>query len=171
MVAGDTPQVLSDRFIDFAGKLDDLSEPLGQIADTLLTDVSSQFASEGSTGVSGKWSPLAPEYAAWKNRNAPGAPILVGLRPVAKGSRSHPNSQETYTVSGKMRDSVLDPASMHVEPMRLIYSPTSNIAGFHQTGTSRMPARPIISLSPMELRAFDRYVVVYLDKLIKETGL
>jgi hypothetical protein len=160
--AGDQLMVLSDRFIEFKGELDNLSVPLSQIGENLRANITGQFATEGQVGISGKWAPLSATYGAWKERHAPGTPILVGLRPGGKGQRP-----QTYSPSGRMKYEVLDPAATHVEPMRMLYAPTSNIAGYHQTGTSRMPARPLISLYPSTLRQWDRYFAVWLDKLIK----
>ena len=164
--AGDQLEVLSNRFIDFKGELDNLSVPLSQIGENLRTNISAQFATEGGVGISGAWAALSATYGAWKQKHSPGTPILVGLRPNNKGTRAHPTRPQSYNPSGKMKYEVLDPAATHIEPMRMLYAPTSDIAGYHQTGTSRMPARPIISLYPSTLRQWDRYVIVWLNKLI-----
>jgi hypothetical protein len=164
MAAGDQLEVLADRFIDFAGRVDDLSVPLAEIRESLLAQVEESFATEGAGSYTGAWQPLSAIYGAWKAKRS-GAPILVGLRPLHKGTRHHPARPETYGVSGTMKAQMLDPASAVVSPMSLLYTPVSNIAGFHQTGTPKMPARPIVSLYPATLNAWGRYVVEYLDKL------
>jgi hypothetical protein len=171
MTAGNEAQILADRFINFAGKVDDLSMPLTQVGANLRERIAGQFSSEGAGGYSGEWAPLSPAYGAWKERHAPGTPILVGIRPTRKGSRQHPNQAETYSQSGRMRDEVLDPEATMVFPMRLMYAPTSDIAGFHQTGTSRMPARPIVSLYPSDIHVWDRYFAVFLNEMIKDAEL
>lgn len=169
--AGDQAMVLSDRFINFAGHVDNLAEPLGMIGENLRQRIGAQFNTEGGVGATGKWTPLSATYGAWKEAHSPGTPILVGIRPTQKGTRAHPNRSESYVASGRMKYELLDPFATHITPMRLLYSPTSDIAGYHQTGTSRMPARPIISLYPSTLRQWDRYFVVFLNKLTKEMGL
>ena len=171
MTAGNEAQVLADRFIEFAGKVDDLSVPLSQVGENLRSRIAGQFATEGAGGNSGEWAPLSPEYGAWKERHAPGTPILVGIRPTAKGTREHPNRAETYSESGWMREQVLDPAATEIFPLRLLYAPDSDIAGYHQTGTSRMPARPIVSLYPSDIHVWDRYFAVFLNGLIRESQL
>lgn len=46
------------------------------VIDTFYEIESSQFESEGSTGASGKWTPLSPAYAGWKELHYPGEKIL-----------------------------------------------------------------------------------------------
>lgn len=171
MTAGDQAQVLADRFIEFAGRVDDLSVPLTQVGDNLRSRIAGQFSTEGAGGYTGAWAPLSPAYGAWKERHSPGTPILVGLRPTRKGSREHPTKPESYAPSGQMRDQVLDPAATEIFPMRLMYAPTSDIAGYHQTGTSRMPARPIVSLYPSDIHVWDRYFASWISGLVKDAQL
>lgn len=170
MQAGDQAQVLSDRFIEYEHAVGDMTEPLTQVATSLGTKIAGQFATEGAGGYTGAWAPLSPVYGAWKEHHSPGTPILVGIRPDNKGTRKHPNRKETYSPSGRMKFELLDPYAMHVTPMRLLYAPTSDIAGFHQTGTSRMPARPIVSIYPETLRTWDRFFVAWLDREGKKFG-
>lgn len=95
-----------------------------------------QFDSEGARGEAGQWQPLSPAYAAWKAARFPGKPILQG--------------------TGRLRDSYVQRA--HGEAYRRI-TPTSlergsNVphAGFHATGTSRMPARPPIGVRETDVQ-------------------
>lgn len=166
--AGGQAQAISDRFVQFSRRLEDLSVPLEQINESLHERIAEQFASQGAGGYTGTWAALSATYGAWKQKKRPGTPILVGLHPTHKGSRQHPARPESYGISGAMRDSVLDPAATVVGPLRMLYAPTSDIAGFHQTGTSKMPARPIISLYPSTLHEWDRYFVTFLNRLIAE---
>lgn len=80
----------------------------------------------------GGWSPLKPQYAAWKARNFPGAPIM----------------QQT----GKLfRDlSSLRGAKTEIRRTKATFS-TSGIeyASFHQYGTSRMAKRMVIFEPPL----------------------
>lgn len=169
--AGDEALVLSDRFIRLDREMDDLSVPLGLVGQNLMQRIGAQFTTEGFSGATGRWRPLSYNYGRWKEHRAPGTPILVGIRPTQKGSRKHPNQHESYTVSGRMKYELLDPLAMHIAPQRLLYAPTSDIAGYHQTGTAKMPARPLISVYPSTLREWDRYFVAYISKVTKELDL
>ncbi len=80
----------------------------------------------------GGWSPLKPEYASWKARNFPGAPLMVQ--------------------TGKLfRDvSSLRGAKTSIRKTKATFS-TSGIeyASFHQYGTSRMAKRVVIFEPPL----------------------
>jgi phage gpG-like protein len=80
----------------------------------------------------GGWSPLKPQYASWKARNFPGAPLMVQ--------------------SGKLfRDlSSLRGAKNDIRRAKATFS-TSGIeyASFHQYGTSRMAKRVIVFEPPL----------------------
>lgn len=90
-----------------------------------------QFNAEGAGPDAGKWAPLSARYKAWKDANFPGLPIL-----------------ERY---GRLRAALTMSASpfarRDVSNEALVFG-TKNVpyATFHQTGTSRMPARPPLDL-------------------------
>lgn len=150
----------------FGKHAEDMSEPLGELGDILHLSLAQQFATQGAAGAGGQWAPLSPVYGAWKARHS-SSPILVGLQ--RTGSKGH--RPQTYKPSGQMREQLLDPAAMHVDPRRLLYAPVSDIAGYHESGTSKMPARPPLDLTLENLRAFDRTFVRWLGKLVDESGL
>lgn len=164
----------SDRFDALGTRVRDMTEPFTQIASDLHTQLEAAFATEGGTGATGRWQPLSEPYATWKEAHG-GAPILVGLRPLHKGSREHPTKPESYTKSGRMREQLLVPlsdlATWHILPQRMIYAPLSNIAGFHQTGTENMPARPPVDPSVTFLHSIDRAFVSWMGRLMDEAGL
>jgi hypothetical protein len=109
----------------------------------------SQFESEGGWGGTG-WSPLSPKYAARKARLFGGKTILIA--------------------EGDLRQAASMP-SRRVGPRELVLTIEDPKAGFHQEGTSRMPARPLIPkrLPMMAQReveqAADRYVVGLIRRL------
>lgn len=139
----------------------DMSIPLGEIGGRLLEDIGAQFGSEG--GWSGNpWEGLTPRYASWKESKVPGLPKLVGVRRTGPGS---------YARSGRMRAELLDPQAVHVSPQRMIYSPLSNIAGWHEFGSSKMPARPPVEVPPGELHEWDRVFVRWMNGLLTQSGL
>lgn len=113
--------------------------------------IKSQMDSQGAWGDE-PWAPLTPAYAAWKARKYPGKPILWATR--------------------ALRAKALSPRRvMGPQFLELIIEDPK--AAYHQEGTSRMPARPIIpermpATALDELRdAFDKHV----DELIHRWGL
>lgn len=161
---------LAERFDALGERTENMTEPLTQIGEDLHTQVAAQFGTEGASGATGPWQPLSEIYGEWKAARSD-APILVGLKPLQKGSREHPTRPQTYEPSGEMRTELLDPLAMHVTPLRLLYAPTSDIAGYHETGTDRMPARPPVDVSVTFLHSLDRTFLSWFAKLADETGL
>lgn len=163
--------VYSTGFDMIESKARDMAVPLTLIGERLLFGVGKQFTTEGAWGLH-QWPPLKPEYAAWKEHHGPGLTMLVGLRPVGRvGTREHPIYGKHYVPSGKMRAELLDPASLSVTPERLLYAPVSDIAGFHQSGTPKMPARPPVSIPLDELHEYDRIFVAWLNGILTEANL
>lgn len=177
--AGDSQQSLYSRsielterqFVAFEREAENMTEPMALIGADLHAHIEAEFATEGAAGLTGKWRMLSPAYGTWKKRHSAGTPILVGLRPTNKGTRAHPHTPQSYEVSGRMRLELLDPNAMHVSPHRLLYAPVSNIAGYHETGTSRMPARPPVDLTLQFAHSIDRTIVVWLAEIMQKTGL
>lgn len=160
----------SEKFDALGVRAENMTEPLGLIGGDLRTQVEMAFGTEGASGATGPWAPLSDVYGSWKAQRS-NAPILVGLRPLHKGTRSSPTRPQTYVPSGKMRLELLDPLAMHVSPRRLLYAPTSDIAGWHETGTDDMPARPPVDVNITFLRSVDRTFISWFTKLMDEAGL
>jgi phage gpG-like protein len=89
-----------------------------------------QFKSEGSKGRSGKWKPLKPEYAGRKAIEYPGKLVLERTGKLKS------------SLTGKTGDTVLIK-----EKQEFGFGTSLFYAQFHQTGTSKMPAREIFSFS------------------------
>lgn len=123
----------SDGFEDFALVLDrfrqnlEHAEPAFRKLATYQKEVvnARTFAQQG-TPETGRWAPLSPRYGAWKAKVRPGRPILVfnGDLRTAFTSMSH---GVTFYDDSRMVVGAADP-----------------VAGYHQRGTDRMPARPIL---------------------------
>ncbi len=92
-------------------------------------ELSAASASNFSLGglPSGGWSPLSPQYAAWKLARFPGAPPLVRSGRLAA------------SLSGGTVDSVFS-----VTPTKMQVGTRLEYAKFHQYGTSKMPKRKIV---------------------------
>ena len=164
-------ELTARQFAALEHEAGDMRVPLTQIGENLRLSVSAEFGSEGATGATGRWTVLSDNpaghgYRSWKAKHGPGVPILVGLK------RAGPKGQrpQTYKISGQMRRQLLDPLATHVTPTRLLYAPTSDIAGFHELGTDRMPARPPVDVTLAFLHGVDRAFVTWLAGLVKRLG-
>jgi hypothetical protein len=82
----------------------------------------SQFETQGAFG-GAPWAPLSPNYYAWKQATHPGKGILV-LEGDLRQAASNPIRETTPTS-----------LTLRIEDPKV---------GYHQTGTARMPARPLI---------------------------
>jgi hypothetical protein len=110
-----------------------------------------QFSSEGGWGGQ-QWAPLSPAYAAEKSRTHPGRSILIrdgGLRQAA----SRPRREAT--------------------PRTLTLWIDDPVAAYHQEGTTRMRARPLIPdpLPQSALRDVEFAAEEHVNVLIRSVGL
>lgn len=165
----------AEAFDELAARAQDKREPLKQTAETLHQHLEAAYDTEGALGGSGKWVPLTPRYGKWKHRHGPGVPLLVGLRPVAKGTRETPTRPEAYVPSGRMRRALLTPvtnkSTWQITQSRMRYQPNSRIAFFHQRGTRRMAARPPVYPPASFPSEVDATFTDWLDGLINTSGL
>lgn len=116
-------------------RIADAREAFDAMGDRLQSAEIRQFDSEGAYGSAG-WSPLSPDYAAWKARHYPGAPILVR--------------------TGELRkDLTQRPFSIDVVDYRMaLFGSAVSYGRFHQNGTDRMPRRRPIELPNSEREAW-----------------
>lgn len=114
-------------FSRFAGAVEDWRPAWPQVVTALRGILTEQFDTEGAHG--GKaWAPLSPAYAAWKAQHYPGRPILV--------------------LTGQMRSSLTGGRGVVIpERHELTFGTPVSYARYHQTGTPRMPSRPIFALT------------------------
>lgn len=104
-----------------ARALQDWSPAMKALSEDFREIESEQFATEG--GYSGGWAPLSRAYSAWKEYAHPGAPILV--------------------LSGRLKGAALKP-KVAVTSAGLKIEVSDPKIRYHQFGTSRMPARPVV---------------------------
>jgi phage gpG-like protein len=113
-----------------------------------------QFASEGAAGASGKWEPLSDVYAKYKAIAYPDQPIL--------------QAEE------ELMESLTDPeapgAILRPEQDELTIGTSVPYATAHQRGTSRMPARPPISLAEAQKRRIQKSIQAGLVRFVREAG-
>jgi hypothetical protein len=118
-----------------------------------------QFATEGGFG-GHPWPPLSPQYAAWKAATHPGRGILV-LEGSLRAAASLPDRNATATTL----ELTIPWARLKGQQVDL---------SWHQLGTPRMPARPLIfgdPLPPAAAAGLDFILDEYLDDLIDRAGL
>ncbi len=137
-------EIINRRFTRFVSSLTDLEPLIRQIVDTLEQRFAKAFATEGASSGS-MWAPLSAGYRAWKLRAYPGRGILVR--------------------TGRLRGSLTSGGGGGIRvitPRRGEIGTAVPYARYHQSGTSRMPARPVIRLSPADREEITRVVHRYL---------
>ena len=149
VVAGDVQ--ISRMIRRFADDVKDLRPPFREIADDFLEIEQRQFESGGQSG-SGGWEPVQPRYTATKERAGFGSRTLVRTRAL----------MESLTDAGAPG------AVRRIEKLELTMGTrVRSASGFpyplaHQTGTSRMQARPPIELNEGDKRRWMRFIQRYL---------
>lgn len=150
-VAGDVQ--MARGFSRFAESIKDLRPAFREIERSFREIERRQFQSEGSYG-SGGWARLSPAYAEWKEAHFPGKPILQ-LTGALMGS-----------LVGKTSKSVIE-----MEKLSLAIGTRLEYAIYHQKGTPRMPARPIIKLTGEDKRQWTKILHRFLVNQAKKAGL
>lgn len=126
-------ELSSDGFDPFVLQLDrwrdalENAEPaFRELAEYQKTVVNARVFAQRGTAETGRWAPLSPDYKRWKSHVRPGKPILV--------------------FDGDLRDGMtrMDKGVTEVWDRGMTVGVVSKIAGYHQTGTGRMPARKLL---------------------------
>lgn len=129
------------------GRITDLRGVWPDIRDDFIIGEKEQFKTQGGSG-SGGWPKLSPVYEAWKNKKYPRRPLLV--------------------VNGRLRMSLTNKGSddMVYEAGKLSLKLGTKVpyAIYHQTGTSKMPARPPIELTERQKNLWPKLIQEYLFK-------
>lgn len=112
-----------------------------------------QFNSLGARGGS-VWQPLSSKYEKRKAKIAPGKPILVLTGRLKR----------SLTIIGG-DDSIRDP-----QPMSLTLGTKTPYAGYHQRGTSKMPARPPLQLTRDDYGKFVSRIYRYAEREGRKAG-
>lgn len=119
----------------------DMTPVWGVLRNRFVATMAMEFA--GQRSASGKWKPLSPAYGAWKAQHYGGKPIL----------------QRTGELYGSLTG---DLAIDIREPQMMVLGTDVSYARFHQTGTKKMPARPIIDLSESERMTWVELILQHL---------
>jgi len=99
------------------------------VGDVIAAAMTKQFDTEGSFLNGRQWAPLSPRYLGWK--------VARGLDP----RRLHATGDMRASLTG--RPMAIEEYSDH----RGRFGTNDEKAGFHQSGTSQMPARVIINVT------------------------
>ena len=125
--------------LDITPALDKYSQQIGQLAQTLTDDfdwaslapvIADHAERIFRTQGNGKWPSLNPQYAAWKSRNYPGAPILVRTGQYLAAA-TNPGAPHNVVRTGKD----------YIE-----FGVQLDYAVFHEEGRGRLPERPVFAL-------------------------
>ncbi len=147
-------ETVDGAFAKLAQTLSDLSKPFEKASEVFYRFEKDVFETEGRSSKARQWSPLTRQYARWKEKVAPGKPILE--------------------LTGALRDSMTgpdDPNSFRdIQPQEMAIGTTLFYAEFHQTGTPRMVARQVIALTKeQEIELID-VVKDGLREMLKDVG-
>lgn len=111
-----------------------------------------QFATGGGRGGK-KWAPLSRAYSRWKERVAPGRPILV-----LKGDL-------VLSLTTQTGDTI-----QNEQPLSLSLGTKLPYAKYHQNGTRRMPARPLLVILQKDADQMARDMVALSQEYGSEAG-
>lgn len=130
--------IVGERVFDrtlsgLAERAEDLRPVWDSLADRFENAEKRQFRSEGRYG-SGGWQPLSDDYAAWKDRVAPGKPIMELTGDLKKDLTTQPFALDVR------------------EPHLFMVGTMDPKARWHQEGAGRNPQRKVVSLPESEKR-------------------
>jgi len=119
-------EVIARKLTRFADRLGDMSSLWDEMAEALHAVQERAFESEGSSS-GARWHPLSPRYRTEKAARFPGKGILEA--------------------TGRLRRSFSSGAQGNIfkaTPGRMTWGTEVPYSVYHQHGTSRMPARPVL---------------------------
>lgn len=136
------------KFNLLKAEFQDFKFALEEVTRSYLKENRKNFILKGT----GKYAPLSPKYAAQKSRKFGPLPILV--------------------VDGRLRDSVTDRQNQdsirQVTKNIAVIGTRTPYAGFIQTGTNKMPARPFLFFTKDQEKRFTKIIEENTNKKIRE---
>jgi len=126
-------------------KVKNLKGAWPQIRDEFYRIEQKRFDSQNK----GRWKPLSPRYASWKEANHPGKPIMVLTGDLKR------------TLTSLTSGSIYNPT-----PNSLTLGTSKKYALTHQHGRGKIPARPLIALISSDLNRFKTIMKSYLNTVI-----
>lgn len=139
------------RNLDKAIKeVEDLRFVMGEISRDIFKTTKQNFILKGG----GKYPPLNPQYAAYKKKIKPSAPILV--------------------FSGKLRDSVTGTGNSdsirNIGKQSLVQGTKVPYAKYVQEGTRKMPPRKFLFIDDAQALRFERLIADYVAAKLEVVG-
>lgn len=135
-------EVVKSRLLDVKRRALDLSQPFQAFIPYWMEQERQVFAAQGLPQT---WPALSPAYAAWKAKRYPGKTIL----------RRSDRLYQSLTTFGA--DTIAEG-----RPRSLRFGTRVPYWQFHETGTRRMPARPVMVLLPATWERLNRMVMEHL---------
>jgi len=136
------------------GELDDLRTLWPEVSKQFYQSEVEQFGSEGGAGASGRWAPLSVAYAKYKAVRFPNLPTL----------------KATTSLFDSMTNPEAPGAIFKPERGELTIGSSVPYGVYHQRGTSRMPARKVISLSTEQKRRIQKALQAGLVAFVRKQG-
>lgn len=135
------------RFDRFVSDLTDLSPAFDQMAEEFYDWEEQAFDSAGASAGAG-WRPLSPRYASWKAKNYPGRGVLERELNLRRSLTGPSGPRAVHSIGSR----------------RMEIGTEVPYAVFHQEGTGRMPARPVIRLTEANKMRWTRILHRHLVK-------
>lgn len=146
--------IVKQQFATYGADVSDLTPAWTQIADDVQADFALNMATEGGL-FAGGWAPLKPNTIADRVRKGYGAgPILWRTGELA------------HSLSGDSGYAVKE-----VRPDGVTVGTSLPYAGYHQTGTKKMPMRRVVGLSWARRSLVVRRLADYIRTLAIKSGL
>jgi phage gpG-like protein len=142
-------------FTRFTENLRDFRQLWPSVISVLRKISEEQFAFEGR-GKSGAWQPLSPKYAAWKEKNYPGSPILQRTGALQLSLTS--NTAHSIVRAGKEE---------------LEFGTTLRYGIYHQSRKprKRLPRRPIFDFNEQDKNRVTKAIQARLIKAGRDNGV
>lgn len=137
-------------------KLSNYKESLEQIAKDYYVGEKSTFSAEGAFEGKPSWAQLSPEYERRKKEKYGNQPILVRTGSLRKAVT---NRNARGSIFRLTKLSLVVGANIPVGGW--------NLAMLHQLGTSKMPAREVVRITPTQEK---RWIRIFRDFIWKKVG-
>jgi phage gpG-like protein len=134
---GGKANVVLQRIEDLRSRAEDMEPVLDMFGRYLVQQhIPAQFRARGKPK---RWAALSPKYAAWKAKHYPGKPILQRSGAMMSGF-----DWETHKQSVRVVNRVRSGQKAGSKPRW----------AYHQDGTIKMPARPMLQLTDKDYKQF-----------------
>lgn len=146
--------VLVNRTLSRFGELlRDMRQLWPAVIVTVRAILKEQFTGQG-VGQTGKWKPLSPAYARWKEKNFPGKPILQRTGDTFEALTKRTTESIVLPLPNTLEFGVALPYPIH-----------------HQRGGTRLPRRRIFDFNEAQKRRITKAIQVRLVSAGRDNGI